>query len=142
MAKTDASFDWLWVNRSGTYYAPNGQSNLQQPQSRSTIETSDKASYPDKTYMVTERDRQVTLTIKPDYPDVNGVQWMETLWKGGTPELYRICSGGASSNGTANIIYQGSMVITQFNKSYNKGELRSIDIVLVPAAGATVDTLN
>ncbi len=135
MAKTDASGDKLWINRAGTFYSIKGQSNLNQPNSRSTIETSDKDSYPDKTYQVTERDRSVTLTIKPDYPDVNGIQWMETLYNSGAAELYQI------RNAAATVMFAQSMVISNFTKTFNKGELRSIDITLMPAAAATVDAL-
>jgi hypothetical protein len=143
MAKSDASFDWLWVQSSvvATFNAPKGQSNLSHSTSRSTIETSDKQSYPDKTYLPTERDRSVSLSIRPDFPDTNGVQRMQTLYDSGTAEVYQIRSGGAAGVDPGDVIFECSMVITQFSKTHNKGELRSIDIMLMPAAAATVDAL-
>jgi hypothetical protein len=144
MPKSDASFDWLWVQSAspGTFNAPKGQSDLNHSASRSTIETSDKQSYPDKTYQVTERDRSISLTVRPDYPDVNGIQRMESLFNSGTAEVYQIRKNGASGNGTTDRIFECSMVISQFAKTHNKGELRSIQITLVPAAAATVDALS
>lgn len=144
MPKFDASADWLWVQSATptVFNFPRGQSDLNHSASRSTIETSDKASYPDKTYAVTERDRSISLTVRPDYPDVNGIARMEALFNSGAAEVYQVRKNGAAGNGTTDRIFECSMVISQFNKTHNKGELRSIAITLVPAAAATIDLLS
>jgi hypothetical protein len=144
MAKKDGSLDWLWVQSTtaGTFNAPKGQSNLSHPTSRATVETSDKQSYPHKTYRVTDIDRSVSLTIKPDYPDANGTQRMETLFKSGTAEIYQIRGNAALGDDPDDVVFECSMVITQFAKTHNKGELRSIDITLMPEAAPTVDALD
>jgi hypothetical protein len=144
MPKFDASLDWLWVQSSTptVFTAPRGQSNLSHSVSRATEDASDKASYPDNIVQITSRTRSISLTVKPDYPDVQGIQRMESLFNSGTPEIYQIRKNGAAGNGTTDRIFECSMVITQFEKSHNRGELRSIAITLAPAAAATIDTLS
>ena len=144
MPKFDASLDWLWVQSAtpGTFNAPRGQQDLNHPVSRETEDSSDKASYPDNTVVITSRTRSITLTVKPDYPDVNGIQRMESLFNSGIPEVYQIRKNGAAGNGTTDRIFECSMVITQFNKNHSKGKLRSIDITLAPFAAATIDQLS
>jgi hypothetical protein len=142
--KKDASLDLLWVQSAvaGTFNAPKGQSDLSHPTSRATVETSDKQSYPHKTYNVTDMDRSISLTIKPDYPDANGAQRMETLYKSGTAEIYQIRGGGPTGEDPDDTVFECSMVITQFAKTHNKGELRSIAITLMPEGAPTVDALD
>jgi hypothetical protein len=142
--KKDASLDLLWVQSTvaGTFNAPKGQSDLSHPTSRATVETSDKQSYPHKTYNVTDMDRSISLTIKPDYPDANGAQRMETLYKSGAAEIYQIRGGGPTGVDPGDVVFECSMVITQFAKTHNKGELRSIAITLMPEGVPTVDALD
>jgi hypothetical protein len=140
MPKFDGSGYRLWVNTSGTYNEVKGQSDLSRSSQRAMIDASDKQSYPAKVYLAGELDGSIAMTIKPDYPDSGGCQRMETLFKAGTAELYQIRRNGSAGNGTTDVVFQQSMIISQMSPNKNKGELVSFSVVLMPAAAATIDT--
>ena len=140
MPKFNGSDYRLWVNNGSTYTEIKGQSDLNRVSQRNAIDASDKQSYPYKVYLAGDWDGSITLTIKPDYPDVNGCQRVESLFKAGTAELYQIRRNGSAGNGTTDVVFQQSMIVTQMSPNKSKGEIVSFSVVLMPAAAATIDT--
>lgn len=142
MAKRFGNDDLVWINRSGTYYPLLGQQSLSQSGSTSTIDISDKTSQGYATEAPGLTSMQLTFDITPDLPDVNGFEYLETLFTSKQAELFQIRKNGLAGNGTTDVQFQASCYVLNKSKSSAKNGVRTVSITLGIAAAPTIDRTN
>lgn len=145
MAKKLANDYRLWIESAtpGTYNMIKGQQDLSVNRSSSPIDTSTKDDFPYGTSAPGLRSLSIPFTIIPDLPDATGYTRMETqaLAAVATAVNFQIRKGGTTGNGTTDLVFQGSMYITDWNHSYGQNDSVKATGTLVAAAAPSTDVL-
>jgi predicted secreted protein len=139
MAKRFTNDMLLWVRRSGVFYPVLGQQNLGHSGSTATIDLSDKTTGGYGTEGPGVTSMQITLEVTPDLPDVNGYEYVESLFTSKTAEVYQIRKGGLAGNGTTDVQFECSMYVLNKSKTAPKNGVLSVSLTFGLAAAPTID---
>lgn len=144
--KRFANDDRLWINRGGTFYMVKGQRNMGRTRSRTEIDMSDKDSDGYDLSAPANQKVQITLEVTPDYPDVNGFEYIHDLSSSNPPvaEFFQIRKNGAAGNATSaklggDLLFHGSCYVINCNETSNKDGVRSYAVTLVLGAKPILD---
>lgn len=126
----------------GTPAMIKGQQDLSISQSGGTIDTTSKDDYPYGTAAPSTRSISISVSLIPDLPDANGYARLEAVATApvATPVIVEIRKGGASG-GTSDIVFKGSVYITDFNQSFGQNDAVKATCTLVAASAPTINTL-
>ncbi|MEP2103093.1 MAG: hypothetical protein ABJP02_04885 [Parasphingorhabdus sp.] len=134
----------LWIESStpGTYNEIKGQQDMSRNRASASIETSTKDNFPYGTSAQGLKTLTIDCAIIPDLPDVDGYTRLETLSKGSDPVNFQIRKGGSSGADPADVVFQASMYIGNFDDTFGQNDVVKANFQLSLEAAPTVDTLS
>ena len=145
MAKKLANDYRLWIDSAtpGTFAMIKGQQDISVSRNGATIDTSTKDDFPYGTQAPGLRSLSIPFSIIPDLPDATGYTRLETvaLAATSTPVNFQIRKNGSSGAAPADVVFQGSMYVTDFNSSFGQNDAVKVTGTLVSAAAPTTDLL-
>jgi hypothetical protein len=134
----------LWIESAtpGTYNELKGGQDLSVTRNGATIDTSTKSDFPYGTSAPGMRQLSIPFSILPSLPDTTGYTRFETVANAtvAAPINFQIRKGG-STGGTPDVVFQGSMYITDFNTDFGQNGAVKVTGTLVAAAAPTTDLL-
>lgn len=139
MAKSFGNSRLLWINRSGIFYAINGQQSHSKTQAGSTIDIGDKNTAPYELTAPTSLAVSISGEIWPDLPDVNGFEWLFALSLSQAQERIQIRRGGLAGNGTSDVLFDAFMYILQCDENAPRNGVVGYSYRLGLAATPTVN---
>lgn len=144
MAKKLGNDYRLWIESvtPGTFNEIKGGQDLSISRSAATIDTSTKDDFPYGTSAPGMRQLSVPFSLIPNLPDATGYTRFETIANAGvaTPTKFQIRKGG-STGSTSDVVFEGSMYITDFNTDLGQNAAVKATGTLVAAAAPTTDVL-
>lgn len=145
MGKKLANDYRLWIESStpGTYNMIKGQQNLSVNESGGTIDTTTKDDFPYGTAAPGTRSVSISFSCLPDLPDANGWTRFEMLAGSATATAFKIQirKGGASGATPADVVFEGSVYITEKNLSFDLNSAVPATGTFVSASAPTINTL-
>jgi predicted secreted protein len=145
MAKKLGNDYRLWIESAtpGTYNEIKGNTTLTRNRSGSTIDTSSKENFPYGTQAAGMRTMSIGATFRPDLPDANGYGRLETLANSATatPFNVQIRKGGSAGATPGDVVFAGSVYVTDFSDSQNQNAVVEVTCTFVLAAAPETDTL-
>lgn len=145
MAKKLGNDYRLWVESTvaGTYNEVKGGQSLSVNQSGSTIDTSTKDNSPWGTQAPGLRSVTISAEMIPDLPDANGYTRLESIANAATttPANIQIRKGGSAGATPGDVVFAGSVYITEWNQSYGMNDAVKGTCTLVSAAAPTTNVL-
>jgi hypothetical protein len=144
VAKKLANDYRLWIDAgAGTYNMIKGQQDLSLSRNAQQIDTTSKDDYPYGTSAPGNRQLSISASIIPDLPDATGYTRLETVALAAAPTAcnFQIRKNGATGNSTTDVVFQGSMYITDFNDDFSQNAPVKKSFTLVAASAPTTDIL-
>jgi predicted secreted protein len=144
VAKKLANDYRLWIDGgAGTYAMIKGQQDLSLSRNAQQIDTTSKDDYPYGTSAPGNRQLSINASIIPDLPDASGYTRLETVANASSPTAcnFQIRKNGATGNNTTDVVFTGSMYITDFNDDFGQNAPVKKSFTLVAAAAPTLDVL-
>jgi predicted secreted protein len=145
MAKKLANDYRLWIETAvaGTYAMIKGQQDLSLSRNAQQIDTTSKDDYPYGTSAPGNRQLSISCSIIPDLPDANGYTLLETKALAASPAAvnFQIRRNGSTGADPADVVFKGSMYITDFNDDFSQNAPVKKSFTLVSAAAPTTDVL-
>lgn len=144
MAKKLGNDYRLWIESTtpGTYNQVLGQTDMTVNESGGTIDTSSKDDYPYGTQAPGLRQVSVDVGVIPNLPDATGFTRLETLAtaSSATAVNIQVRKGGSAGSGS-DVVFAGSVYITNFNKSFGQNDAVKASFTMVSAAAPTTNAL-
>jgi hypothetical protein len=139
----------LWVEGAvaGTYASPNGQMDGVLSRTSTKFNTTSKDSAAATTGVVWDTEAVATLvggiTLSGEflYPDVAGIQTIETNFNLGSPKNFQIRRNGLSGVSPGDVLWQALMNIDELTFDFKFKEKCSYALKLSLAAAPTVNTV-
>lgn len=145
MAKKLGNDYRLWVESAtpGTYNEVKGGQDLSVNQSGGTIDTSTKDDFPWGTQAPGLRSVSISAAFIPNLPDANGFTRLETLANAAsaTPVNIQIRKGGSAGVSPGDVVFAGSVYVTDWNQTYGQNDAVKATCTLVAAAAPTTNAL-
>lgn len=133
----------IWIdNGSGTYNRIKGQTTLIVTRNGQTIDISAKEDFPYAAQGPGMRSLSIAVETIPDLPDASGYTRLETVANAASPTAtnIQVRKNGISGTGS-DVVFQGSVYVTDFNTNYGQNEALKVNATLVAAAAPTTDLL-
>lgn len=133
----------LWIESAtpGTYNEVKGNTSLKINRQAGQIDTSTKDDFPYGTQAPGLKNLTVDAEVYPNLPDANGYTRLETLSQGSAATKFQIRKGGSTGATPADVVFEGSMYIGNFDTDFGKNNVVKSTFQLTLAAAPTIDTL-
>jgi hypothetical protein len=135
----------LWIESAtpGTYNMIKGQQDLSISRNAAQIDTTTKDDYPYGTSAPGNRQLSINCSCIPDLPDANGYTRLETQALLAVPAAtkFQIRKNGSSGASPADVVFEGSMYITDFNDDMGQNKAVGKSFTLTAAAAPVTDAL-
>jgi len=132
---------WIESGTPGTYNLVAGQQSLSYDRKSNTIDSSTKDNAPYGTTAPGLFDVSIKLDGIADLPDANGFTLAETNFKSQTSKKFQIRKGGASGNGTTDVVFEALCNILSFPISYGQNDMVKYSLELGLATAPVTDAL-
>lgn len=145
MAKKLGNDYRLWIESAtpGTYYEIKGQTSTKITRQSGLFDTSTKDDYPYGTQSPGLKTLTVDAEIYPNLPDANGYGRLEAVANAATatPVGFQLRKGGSTGADPADVVFEASVYIGNFNTDFGKNDVVKCDFQLTLAAAPTTDAL-
>ncbi len=135
----------VWVESAvaGTFNEIKGNTALSISRSGGAIDTSSKETFPYGTQAAGARSVSIQATFRPDLPDAQGYGRLATNAKAlvSTPFLIQVRKGGSAGVAPGDVVFEGSVYVTDFNDQLGLNEVVETSVTFVLAAAPVTDTL-
>lgn len=133
----------LWIESAvaGTYNEIKGQQVLKRSRQTQPVDTTTKDDFPYGTQASGTKTLTLDCEILPNLPDANGYTRLETRAAGSDPTNFQIRKGGAAGASPADVVFEASMYIGNFDDEMNLNSAVKATFQLTLAAAPVTDAL-
>lgn len=132
---------WIESDTPGTFNEIKGQTTLRISRQSAQIDTSTKDDYPYGTQAPGLKTLTIDVELYPNLPDANGYTLLEEGAQASDPVGFQIRKGGASGADPADVVFEASMYIGNFDHDMSKNDVVKCTAQLTLAAAPVTDAL-